>query len=97
MILIPMLPEQESFAGIGEISKLKMVLQLSGEEAGELIIEKDGVQQLDPVKAAGFVKDIPISEWMTKKIRGILRDKDRKLELKENELSLFEKFVMDYE
>lgn len=97
MILVPLLPEEESFAGMGEIVRLKLTLQLTGEEADELVIDKDGRQQLDVVKASAHIKEIPISEWMMKQIKGILRKLDDAKKLKENQLSLYEKFVMDYD
>jgi len=103
MIIIPLLPEEESFAGIGEIYRLKQILQLTPEEAEEVTIietNKDGepiARRLDNVKGAAHVREIPISEWMTKSIRKILSDKDKAKKLKENEQSIFEKFCLDYD
>jgi len=97
MTLIPLLPTEESYAGMGDISKTKMSLQLTAEEAQQLIIPGSPNQQLDPAKSIGHIKDIPISEWMTKTIRKVLVDLDNKKSLKENQLTLFAKFVLDYE
>jgi hypothetical protein len=98
MILIPLLPDQESFAGMGEITRLKMVLQLTGEEADELVaLGEDGSQRLDNIKAAAHIREIPISEWMTKTIRTIFTKMNEQKKIKENQLSLYEKFCLDYD
>lgn len=83
---------------MGEIAKLRMILQMTAEEAGELLIEDEqGNQQLDNMKGMAHIREIPISEWMTKTIRSLLRQKDDAKTMKENELSLFQKFVLDYD
>lgn len=97
MILIPLLPKEESFAGMGEIYRAKMILQLTEEEAQELLQKDVDPPQLDDVKASAHIKDLPMSEWLTKTIRKILSDKDKAKKLQENELSLFEKFCLDYD
>ena len=97
MILIPLLPTEESFAGMGEITSLKLILQLSAEEADELLMKVDGPPQVDPVKASAHIREIPISAWMTKTIQGNFSKMNDQKKLKENQLSLYEKFCLDYD
>ena len=97
MALVPLLPQQESYAGIGEVARMKLLLQLSAEEADEVTHDVNGQLQIIPVKGAAHIKEIPVSEWMTKTLRKILRKKDLDKKLREHEVSLFEKFCMDYD
>ena len=98
MILIPLLPEQESYAGMGEITSLKLILQLTGDEATELVtLHENGQQELDNVAAAAHVVEIPVSGWMTKVIRDILSKMNDHKKIRENQLSLYEKFCLDYD
>ena len=97
MILIPMLPTEESYSGLSEITRLKMILQLSPEEAEELLLKIDGPPQVDPVKAAAHIREIPVSLWMTKTIQGIFSKLNNQNKLQENQLSLYEKFCLDYD
>ena len=97
MVLIPMLPTDESYAGMGEIVKLKLTLQLTAEEGKELVLPGDGPPRVDQIKAAAHIREIPISEWMTKTIRGIFSKMNEQKQLKEQHLSLYEKFCLDYD
>ena len=98
MVLIPLLPTEEDYAGMSEIMTLKLTLQMTGEEASEMVMkDAQGNQVLNTVKAAAHVREIPVSEWMMKTIRKILADRDKRHKIKENELTLFKKFVLDYE
>ena len=97
MILIPLLPDHESYSGLSEISRLKLTLQLTGEEADELLMKVEGPPQVDPVKAAAHIREIPISLWMTKTLQGIFSKLNETKQLRENQLSLYEKFCLDYD
>jgi len=98
LTLLELLPTENTFAGIGEIYKAKLHLNLTTEEMEELeVVFEEGMVQWNQEKALSMDKDIPFGEWMVTTIRYILvvRDKDEKIT--EREMSLFEKFVMDYE
>jgi hypothetical protein len=97
MALIPLLPTEDSFAGMGEVVRLKYTLVLTDEEIKDLVTEVDGGGRLDNAKAQTHIRDLPINEYMTKLIRKILREKDDAGLIHENELTIFEKFVLDYE
>jgi hypothetical protein len=94
-----MLPVENTYSGLVEIRRLLMLLSLTGDETKELEVKllDNGQIQFENEKALGMIADIPMGEWITNTIRGILRDKSDKAELKIAEASLYEKFILDYE
>jgi len=99
LTLLQILPDQSSYAGIREITRLNMLLGLTDEEAKQIEVKRldDGRIAWNQEKALGLIVDIPMGEWITEVIRGILRDLDREQMLKLEFASLFEKFIFDYE
>ena len=96
--LLELLPPENTFAGIKEIYKAKLHLNLTEDEIEELeIVYEAGSIQWNQEKALSMDKDIPLGEWMVETIRGILVTRDKEAKVTEREMSLFEKFVMDYE
>ena len=96
-VLAGLLPSEESYNGMTEIARLKMHLILSDEEATTIKLAREGNGvRWDSGAAAQVIKDIPIGEWLTNVIREILRDKSDKHKLSEREMSLYEKFIVDY-
>lgn len=96
-ILRELLPTEESYAGMTEIFKLKTHLALSGAELKkiELVQDEKGIRW-NADKAQDVLKDIPMGEWVTNIIRDILREKNEKHKIKEQEMSLYDKFIVDY-
>jgi hypothetical protein len=96
--LLELLPPKESYKGMMEIQRLGMVLSLTGEEAEQIEVKhtEDGRITWNQDKALGLIVDIPMGEWMTNLIRQALREKDREGDLEVTELTLFEKFILDY-
>jgi hypothetical protein len=76
-----------------------MHLTLKDEEATQIEVElvEGGGFKWDQEKALALVVDIPMGEFITNVIRVILREKSRERELEVTELTLFEKFILDYE
>jgi len=98
LALLELLPTENTFAGITEIHRAKLHLSLTAEEMEELeVVYESGMVQWNQEKALSMDKDIPFGEWMVNAIRLILVDRDKASEITEREMSLFEKFVMDYE
>ena len=97
--LLEILPKTESYAGVKEVYRASMLLSLTEEEALELevVILEDGSFQMNNDKALKLNADIPIGEYLTNIIRQILKTKDETKDLNIVEMSLFEKFIMDYE
>ena len=96
--LLELLPEKASYSGIMEIHRTSMLLSLTGNEAEQIEVKQEGGQiQWNQEKALTLIVDIPIGEWLTNVIRLALREKDRESDLEPAEISLFEKFILDYE
>src|SRR3990170_7410242 len=88
--LLDLLPQKEDYAGMKEIRRLRESLAISAEEAQEYGDKQaDNSWRIDFNKTAGVEKDVPIGEWMTEKIRDILRKKDEKHDLEDKLIFLF--------
>lgn len=98
LALLDLLPAKEEYAGLKEIRRVREECSISGEEAKQFgDKQEDGSWRIDFSKTAGVLKEVPMGEWMTEKIRDILRKKNEKKELEEKLMSLFEKFVVNYQ
>jgi hypothetical protein len=96
--LLELLPQKESYEGVTEIYRTSLLLSLTGDEAEELDVKHvDGGIVWNQDKALTMNTDIPIGEWLTNIIRGVLREKSRERDLEPSEITLYEKFIMDYE
>ena len=100
LTLIGLLPEESNFPGVKEIFRLRSSLGLTDEEAKEIEVsqgEVPGTIQWNQDKALGLIVDIPMGEWITEVVRGELRELNEKYLLKVEFMSLYEKFINDYE
>jgi hypothetical protein len=98
MKLLELLPEKSTFAGINEIHRLRLLLQLNNDEIAEIDAKLDGEMiKWDQEKAIALLVDIPMGEWVTNVIRQVLREKDLASDLEPAEISLFERFILDYQ
>ncbi|MHC4752227.1 MAG: hypothetical protein ACYTFW_20435 [Planctomycetota bacterium] len=97
--LLELLPEKESYEGMMEVQRLGMTLSITGEEAEQIDVKpaEGGGIMWNQEKALGLIVDVPMGEFITNVIRVILREKSRERELEVTELTLYEKFIMDYE
>jgi len=99
MKLLEILPEESSYEGIVEIFRTVNLLRITDEEAIEIEVNQtpEGGIRFNQEKALTLIVDIPIGEWMTTVIRKQLRKMDEDGKLDVNIMSLYEKFIMDYE
>ena len=96
--LLEIMPLSSTYEGIKDIHMTNLLLNLTGEEADEVDGKiEDGRMFWNQEKALGLIVDIPMGEWMTNTVRQVLRELDHESELDVTEISLFEKFIMDYE
>lgn len=96
--LLELMPQESDYAGILEIRRTTMLLSLTDSESTELEVKNvDGIIHFNPEKALTMITDVPMGEWMTNIFRVILREKDHEATLEPAEVTLFEKFIMDYE
>lgn len=97
MALLEIMPAQSSYEGVTEIFRTINVLRLTDDEAIAIDVQPiEGSIQFNQEKAMTLITDIPIGEWMTNVIRKILRKIDEADELTINQMSLYEKFILDY-
>ena len=94
--------QEDSFANWKERRVIKETLSPNFEEVetiGLKEVESDRGKRLewDTKKAAEIAKDLPISQWAHQTIRTKLAELNNKSELPERYMSIFEKFVLDYE
>lgn len=98
MALLALLPEESNYPGVREINKTRMILGLTDEESKELEVVSDGERiSWNPEKALGMIVDLPFGEWMTETIRGVLRELHEEYKLRPEIMTLYEKFIKDYE
>ena len=96
--LTEILPEKSTYAGVSEIHRLHMILMLTNEEIIEIDAEhQEGRISWNQDKALTLIVDVPMGEWVTNVIRQILREKDLAGDLDRTEMSLFERFIIDYQ
>ena len=99
LTLLGLLPEESNYAGVREIFRTRQLLGLTDEESTTIKVEPtgDGRIQWDQEKALGLIVDIAMGEWITEVVRGVLRDLDREYRLRPEIMTLYDKFVIDYE
>ena len=99
LTLLGLLPEESNFAGVKEIFRLRSLLGLTDKEAKEIEVKpvEGGRIQWDQEKALGMIVDIPMGEWITEVIRGELRQLNEDYGMTVEVMSLYEKFILDYE
>jgi len=102
--LLNLLPIEESYPGMRDVVEFKMLLNLTGDEEKEIELKRSVDPQSNrvqmgwnPLLAESVVVDIPVSHYIFNLIRDILRRLSDTKKIREDQLSLYEKFVMDYE
>lgn len=100
LTLLGLLPDESNYPGVKEIFRLRQLLGLTDEESKEINVqqgEMPGTIMWDNEKAMGLQVDIAMGEWITEVIRGELRDLNENYKLTTEVMSLYEKFIHDYE
>ncbi len=94
--------DEERYEALKTLRRAREVLSFTPEEIQGLNFRqeptKDGKQAFlwDTDKSGGFMRDIPIDEWTTQRIRARLIKMEDTGKLKDRYVTLFEKFVVDY-
>jgi len=103
ILLLELLPKEGDYAGLKAIRRAKEMISFSPEEQKfyemKNIPSASGVPQVqwNVAKAAEKIKDVPIDEYITHLFRDALARLSREGKLKEDHISLYEKFVVTYE
>ena len=96
--LLELLPKEEDYKGMREIIRAINLLSLADEEGKELEVTfEDNRITWNVEKALTMDKDIPFGEWLTKAVREVLRNLNKDHKIAADLMSIYEKFVLDYE
>ena len=102
MALTKLLPTTDTFAGIKTIRRAREAISFTPDEVEFYEISStvgaNGVPMTNwnPKKAAEQIKDIPIEQYIMDIIRVKLSEMDKKKEITDEFISLFDKFVVMY-
>lgn len=101
--LLNILPQKGDYAALKTLRRAREMISFTPEEVKFYEIENkigaDGKVSVNwsTQKANEAVRDIPIDEYTTSVIRNKLAELDKKRELTEDYMSLYEKFVIIYQ
>jgi hypothetical protein len=98
-IIAEYMPKEGHLADMKETRKARETLSYTGEEMTRFKIVQQGTGLAWPMtnEAQEYIVDLPLSEWIFTSIQVQLRNKEKDGKLKESELSLYEKFVADFD
>lgn len=98
MLLINILPKEGDYACLKELRRAREVLSLTEEEWKRFDARyDDGKFFWNQEKAAGYLVDVPLSEYVITLIQDDLRERNKKKKLTEQDFSLYEKFIVAYD
>lgn len=97
--IINMLPKQSDYVGLQALRVAKEIISFNPEEQEffELKIGDDGLWHWNGTKASERVADLPIEKYVVEIIREKLADMNSKGELTDQYISLYEKFIINYQ
>ena len=99
LALMELLPREGDYASIKELRRAREIISFTPEE-NEVLDFKDkggGILVWNIEKGAKMVRDLPVSAWATSAIQQVLINMSNEKTLTEMQLSLYEKFVANYE
>jgi hypothetical protein len=98
LALMELLPREGDYASIKTIRRAREMIDFTPEEREPLKFEQKGTALVWDVKVGvGLVRDIPVDAWTTSTIQQVLINLSNEKTLTEMQLSLYEKFVVNYE
>lgn len=101
--LMQLLPTEGDYAGLKSIRRAREMISFDQKELDFFEITPgvgaDGTPMTNwnPVKAQEQIKDVPVDEYITNVVRKILSELEKKHQLTEQTISLYEKFVVTYQ
>ncbi len=93
--------EEEHYEALKTLRRAKEMLSPTPEEVDSLQFEQNVVEgkvqfTWNTDVAQNMVRDIPVDEWTTHRIRNLLQKEEDAGKLKDRHVTLYEKFVIDY-
>ena len=94
LVLANILPAEGNFTTLRLVRKLREDLSFDDKEHKELkFIQKGDQIQWNPEKAQTLLKDVEVGEIMTETIKEALKKMNDEKKLKDEHISLYEKFI----
>ncbi len=94
--LLGLLPKEGTYADIKTIREAREVIALTSEDLKKIEFNEE-TERYNLTKAEAIVKDIPLNEWITNTVTGLLAKREHDKKLNEDLRTLYEKFVIDHE
>ena len=94
------LPNKEDYHSLLEIRRARECLAWrveEKEEADKHTMDTPGGKVYEPKHLDSVVVDVPLSQWAVDLIRKGLREKCEKHDLMDKEVSLYQKFIVDFD
>lgn len=97
LIILDLLPKEEDIAGMKAIRRAREAISFTPEEkAFYKLVTKDGRVEWDTARATEQIKDVPIDEYVTRKIQDALAHLNMEHKIREEHMSLYDKFIITY-
>ncbi|GAG28899.1 unnamed protein product, partial [marine sediment metagenome] len=99
LALLDLLPTEGDYASLRTLRRAREIISITPEEAEVLEFKQkpDGLLVWNVEASANLARDIPVDEWTTGKIKEMLINLSNEGNLKDMQLTLYEKFVVNYE
>ncbi len=99
LALMELLPREGDYASIRELRRAREMISFTPEENKALDFKDKGggILVWNIEKGAKMVRDLPVSSWTTSTVQQVLINLSNEKTLTEMQLSLYEKFVVNYE
>lgn len=94
--LLGLLPKEGTYADIKTIREAREVIALTSDDLVSIEFNFEN-ERYNLTKAESIVKDIPLNEWTTNTIAGILVKREHDKKLTEDLRTLYEKFIIAHE
>lgn len=97
LVLAEYIPYEGHYADMVEVRKINELLAITPEEMQEFDVKYEGGKvRYDIGKAITYLKDIPMTEWITVQVQTALRNREAEGKIREHDLTLYEKFIVQY-
>lgn len=99
LALLELLPKEGDYAALKTLRRAREIISIGPEEneALEFETKPGGILVWNTEASIDLIRDLPIDEWTTNTIREILINLSNENKLSDMQLTLYEKFVANYE
>ena len=98
LALLELLTREGDFAAIKTVRRAREMIDFTPDERQELKFEQKGTTLVWNLEVGiEMLRDIPVDEWTSNKIRDILINLSNENKLTDMHFTLYEKFVVNYD